>query len=196
MRILTRKIMAHNDQEIEIKIPLTKAKFLSVKQQLKKLAKFIKKTAQEDTYFTPIHRNFLKPKYPFEWFSIRKRGSNAELNYKHYYPEYAENHTHCDEYETKLERFDQIEKILKALNIKRLVTVNKIRETYNYKNQLEIALDQVRGLGYFIEIESTKNFGCVQKTRQKLFGFAKSLKIDTNRTDKRGYPYLLMKKKD
>lgn len=187
--------MAHGNQEIEIKIPLGKKQFLSVRRKIKKIAKFIKKTSQEDTYYTPTHRNFVKPKYPFEWLSIRKRGNNIELNYKHYYPKYAKNHTHCDEYETKLERFDQIEKIFKALNIKKLVTVRKIREIYIYKNQLEIALDQVKGLGYFIEIESLKNFGSIKKTRQKLFDFAKDLQIKVSRLDKRGYPYLLMKRR-
>lgn len=187
--------MTHNNQEIEIKIPLGKKQFLSVRRKIKKIAKFIKKTSQEDTYYTPAHKNFVKPKYPFEWLSIRKRGDNIELNYKHYYPEHAETHTHCDEYETKLGHEDQVEKIFKALNIKKLVTVNKIRETYNYKNELEIALDQVRELGYFIEIESLKSFGYIQKTRERLFDFAKSLKIDIKIMDKRGYPYLLINKK-
>lgn len=187
--------MAHNDQEIEIRVYLNKAKFLNIKREIKNIAKFMKKTSHQDTYFTPAHRNFVKPKYPFEWFSLRYRGKKNILNYKHFYPEYAKIHTHCDEYETEIGKIDQLKKIFSSLNIKKLVTVNKFRETYNYKNQLEIALDQVKDLGYFLEIESMKDFGSVQETRKKLFEFAKRLTIDLKHMDERGYPYLLMKKK-
>ena len=59
----------------------------------------------------------------------------------------------------------------------------------------EIALDKVRELGHFIEIEAKKNFGSIEATREKLFQFAKDLGIDITKTDLRGYPFLLMEKK-
>jgi adenylate cyclase class 2 len=187
--------MAHNDVEIEIKILLDKITFFKVKENLRKTAKFAKTSHQIDEYFTPPHRNFVEPRFPFEWLSIRQRGSKAILNYKHFYPENTEITTHCDEFETQIEKPDQLRKTFSALNFSSLVTVEKEREIYIYNDELEIALDTVKDLGYFIEIEAIKDLGGVEDTRKRLFEFAKNLGIGISKTDLRGYPFLLMKKK-
>ena len=162
---------------------------------MKSIARFVKSTKQIDEYLTPIHRNFVEPKFPFEWLSIRRRGEKVILNYKHYYPENVEITTHCDEFESEVKNPEQLEKIFSTLDFKKLVTVEKEREIYVYNDEFEIALDKVKDLGLFIEIEAIKDFGSVEETREKLFEFAKNLGIDITKTDKRGYPYLLMKKK-
>ena len=187
--------MSNNNIEIEIKIPLDKDTFFQVKEKLKKISKFVKNSHQIDEYFTPAHRNFVEPEFPFEWLSIRKRDDKVILNYKHYYPENVEVTTHCDEFETEIKNLDQLEKIFSVLNFKKLVTVEKEREVYIYNDEFEVALDIVKELGHFIEIEAMKDFGSVEATREKLFEFAKDLGIDISKTDKRGYPFLLMKKK-
>ena len=187
--------MAKDNIEIEIKIPIDESNFLKVKEKLQKITKFVKKSSQTDEYFTPIHRNFVEPKFPYEWLSIRKRGGKFILNYKHFYPENVEVSTHCDEFETVIEKPEQLEKIFSALNLKKLVVVEKEREVFIYNDKFEIALDIVKELGNFIEIEAIKDMGTINETREKLFQFVKNLGIDISNTDKRGYPFLLMKKK-
>jgi len=187
--------MSDKDREIEIKIPLSEETFPKIKERLKKNSRFVKNLPQVDEYFTPMHRNFVEPEYPYEWLSIRRRGDKVILNYKHYYPENTEVTTHCDEFETQIQDVNQLDKIFSTLNFRKLVTVEKEREVYIYNNELEIALDVVKELGYFVEIEAIKDFGSVEVTREKLFEFAKSLGIDISKIDKRGYPFLLMKKK-
>ncbi|MFH1229246.1 MAG: class IV adenylate cyclase [Candidatus Aenigmatarchaeota archaeon] len=188
--------MSNNDREIEIKIPLEKGEFLKIRESLKKTAAFVKTSKQVDDYFTPDHRNFVEPRFPFEWLSVRRRGEKAILNYKHYYPENVETATHCDEFEAEVKAPEKLEKILSAINMKKLVTVEKERETYNYNDEFEIALDTVKDLGHFIEIEAMKDFGSVESTRKMLFEFAKKLGIsDISNADKRGYPFLMMAKK-
>jgi len=186
--------MAHNDTEIEIKIKLDKDSFLRIREKVENTAKFVKKIQQADEYFTPAHRNFVEPKFPFEWLSIRKRGEMTILNYKHFVPENAEVHTHCDEFEVEIKNPDGMKKIFSVLNLKSLVTVDKEREIYAYEDEFEIALDVVKDLGYFIEIETMRNFGSVEKAREKLFEFAKILGVDASNPDLRGYPFLLMEK--
>lgn len=187
--------MASNNVEIEIKIPLEENKFIEVREKLRKIAKFEKTSSQVDEYFTPAHKNFLAVEFPFEWLSVRKRSGKTTLHYKHYYPENAENHTHCDEFELEVKGPEQLEKMLSALGFKSLVTVCKERETYSYTDELEIALDSVKDLGYFTEIEALTHYGGVEDTRKKLFEFAKCLGIDAVKTDNRGYPFALMKKR-
>ena len=186
--------MAANDIEVEIKVPLDAAVFSRIREKLRKIARFEKKSKQTDVYFTPAHRNFVGPEFPFEWLSIRERGGKAIFNYKHFYPENAETTTHCEEFETEISDAGRMNKIFSALNMKKLIVVEKERDVYIFKDEFEIALDSVKDLGKFIEIEALKDFGGVEKTRKRLLEFAGNLGIDASKADKRGYPFLLMKK--
>lgn len=182
------------DTEIEIKIKIDEKTFLNLREKLKPVAEFRKKLRQVDEYFTPVHRNFVEPRFPFEWLRIGRRGDKTILNYKHFYPENVEMGTHCDEFETVVKDEDQLRKLFAALDFKNMVTVDKEREVYA-NEEFEIALDKVKELGHFVEIETKKDFGSVEEARKKLFEFAKKLGVDTSSPDKRGYPFLAMEKK-
>ncbi|MFA6322001.1 MAG: class IV adenylate cyclase [Candidatus Buchananbacteria bacterium] len=187
--------MAFDNTEVEIKLALTEEEYFRLTNLLAKITSNQKESKQIDEYFTPANRNFLDPKFPCEWLSLRQRGEKIILNYKHWWPEGQETFTHCDEIEVKVVDYSQTKKALETLGIKSLVTVVKVRLTYNYQNEFEIFLDSVNDLGWFIEIEALKNFGSIQTTRQKLFELAEQLGCDISQPDKRGYPYLLLKKK-
>src|SRR3989344_3866425 len=107
--------MASNNQEIELKLPLSKKKCQDIKRKLQKIAKFVKLSQHKDQYFTPIYSSFFEPKYPYEWLSLRQRDDKSILNYKHWYPEGAKHTTHCDEYQTEISDAQQIVRILNAL---------------------------------------------------------------------------------
>lgn len=102
--------------------------------------------------------------------------------------------THCDEFETEVTNRGRLEKILASLNFQTLITVHKERTTYRYQDEFEIALDTVKDLGNFIEIEALKDFGGITATRKAVEEFAKNLGLNLANQDLRGYPYLLMKK--
>ena len=186
--------MAHNNIEVEIKIQLDKTSFYKLKDKVAKVAKFEGQSQQKDDYYSPQHRDFTAPKLPFEWLSIRSRAGKTILNYKHHYPENSENRTHCDEFETEIKNPTSLKKIFRVLNFRPLVTVEKERETYNYNGEFEILLDTVKDLGYFVEIEAIKDFGGVERTREKIFELAKFLGIDASKSNKGGYAFLMMKK--
>lgn len=183
------------NMEIEIRVPLDERTFSKVKEKLVKSSEFVKDSHQVDEYFTPAHRNFMEPHFPFEYFSVRRRGDKVILNYKHWHPENVEEATYCDEFETIVENGHNLEKMLTALNFKSLVIVEKEREIYTHNDEFEIALDTVKDLGHFIEVEAMKSFGSEEETRKKLFGFAENLGVDITKADNRGYPFLMMKKK-
>lgn len=187
--------MAISNIEIEIKIRLEEKDFLQFRKKISEIAKFIKKSNHVDEYFVPPSRNFLEPEYPFEWLSIRKRDGKTLLNYKHYYPEFAEFHTHADEFETEIKDEIQLKKIFDSLNFKSIATVEKEREVYNYNDEFEIELDFVKDLGNFVEIEAKKDFGSVTATRKRLLELARGFGLDVTKADKKGYPYLIMMKK-
>ena len=189
--------MAHNNIEIEIKIKLTKPKFEKIKKLLSKIAEQTNISHHIDTYYNPTYKSFLKPKNPYEWLTIRERDGKVKLNYKHWYPEGVKNTTHCDEFETEISNKSQMEKILKAVHFENFVTVDKKRITYEYNKEFEIALDQVKRLGYFIEVESMKNKGGIKKAHQKILEFLKTeLGITETKTVPGGYGAEMMRKQN
>lgn len=187
--------MAKDNIEVEIKLQVSEQDFLKARDWLAKNSKLAKTSKQEDEYFTPAHKDFMKPKHPFEWLSIRKRGGLVQLNYKHYHPEDVEETTYCDEFETEVSDLGNARRLFKAIGMKSLAIVNKERESYVYKNDFEISLDKVEDLGFFIEIEALADFGGEEKTREKVIEIAKVVGLNP-KTELRnkGYPLLLMEK--
>jgi len=185
------------DREVEIKIPVSHNEFYFVREMIQnsKTATFLDKTAQTDHYYIPAHRNFVGVKYPFEWLRVGERGSKIILNYKHFHPENQEKFTHCDEFSTEIENGEQLTKILLALDFKKIITVEKTREAYLYDNFFEVALDKVKDLGFFVEIEAKKDFGGVDATRYEVSALASKLMLNPWKADLRGYPYLMMVQK-
>lgn len=188
--------MAKDNIEVEFKVKLTKKKFESIKRKLSKIAIKTKSARHTDYYYDSKIKSFMKPKYPFEWLTIRDRDGKVKLNYKHWYPERVANTTHCDEYETEISNKDSLEKILKALHFENFITVDKKRLTYEYKNEIEIAMDEVKGLGYFIEVESIHNKDGPQKAHEKLLKFLKEeLGITKTKTIPGGYVGEILRRK-
>lgn len=188
--------MAHNNVEVEIKTQLTKKKFTDLEIWLSKNAKFIKTSEHSDDYYTPNYKSFLSPKYPFEWLTVRLRDGKILMNYKHWYPEGIKDTTHCDEYETQVSDAVQLSKILKAIRFTKFITVAKTRKVFNVgNNDIEVALDKVKGLGYFIEVESLRDFGGIKKTHKMLTEFLHKVGIMDTHTVPGGYAAELMRRK-
>ena len=186
--------MAKDNIEIEVKTRLSKKGFNRIRKYLQKTAKFVKTSHHIDTYYSPVGKIFLKPKYPYEWLSIRERDGKVALNYKHWYPEGAKNTTHCDEYQTLIEDKVQLKKMLSVLKFEKLVSVEKVRLVFK-KGDLEVALDNVKSLGFFIEIESEGNLGGFDKTRKRILDFARILQVNVESIIPGGYAAEMMRKK-
>ena len=177
-----------DNKEIEIKIALDITEYERLNKILSEKAQLIKHSVELDEYFSPTDKAYFKEKYPFEWLSIRKRNSKLTLNYKHFYPEGAEKHTYCDEFETEISSDEMLKNILNSLNVESVVTVKKKRIVFIYQNKWEVVLDKVEELGCFIEIEALEDQGGIEATRNCLFELVKYFEIDINKIDYRGYP--------
>ncbi len=175
-----------NDIETEIRVKTSKEEFGRIEKIMKINAKFLKSSNQEDTYYQPTYRKFLKDNNETidEWLRIGIRGNKKILNYKKWY-----DNMYCDEYEVEIDSEKNLERIFKILGLEKIAVVNKVRNTYNFLDKYEVALDYVEGLGYFIEIE-VKNYNeAAINEYDKLLKVAKDLNLNLNNIDKRGYPY-------
>ncbi len=188
--------MAVGDIEIEIKFRLDEKTFQRAKDLLNKTSRFVKTSQQLDEYFTPANRDFLQLEFPIEWLSLRKRDEKQLINYKHLNLGKSREVLFSDEFETIVEDVDKIKNIFSSLNFKSLVVVDKRRDIYIYNDEFEIALDFVKNLGRFMEVEAIKDFGSVENARNRILEFAKSLDLDESNIEHRGYPHLMLKEQD
>lgn len=183
-----------SDVETEIKIKLSEEEYRTLKNYLDGHGKFLKEVHQKDTYYSPTHRDFTKPKYPYEWLRIGERGNKIIVNYKHWYPEDAEVNTHCDEYEVEIDDVKNMDRIFKVLDLKEIAVVDKNRLTYMYLDKYEIALDTVDKLGYFVEIEVKRYDGEPIEEYENILKTARDLHLNLKNLDQRGYPYYFIGK--
>ena len=82
---------------------------------------------------------------------------------------------------------NNLNKILKALGLKELGTINKTRISYLYKEKYEFSFDTVKNIGTFIEIELINKRGNFEKDFFQLLNILEELKIDLNMIERKKY---------
>ena len=172
-----------SDIETEIKIKIDKDKYQSLISFMDDNAEFINESNHLDVYYEPAHRRFTDKEIIREWLRIGKRGNKNIITYKNWYD------VHCDEYEVEINDIDKMYKIFDVLNFKKISKVDKNRRKYIYLNKYEISLDNVKELGYFIEIEVIEYDKHIMQEYDGLLKLAKDLDLNLDDIDKKGYPY-------
>lgn len=185
--------MNNKNIEVELKFIVDDEKFLL--DWLKLNAKLIYTDRQIDKYFTPIHRDFLSVEQPIEFLRVRNSQGKWSITYKYFHSNNGQ-YSYCDEYESELSDGESLLKIFKKLELKHLVTVDKIRSSYSYKG-FEIELDNVKGIGLICEIEIKDKFDSPEEALLKIKDLAKDLKLKqgTQEIQKGRYMIMLAKKK-
>lgn len=179
-----------SDIEIELKFPIYNAD--QVINFLEQNAKFKHIKRQHDIYYNHPSRDFLADNENVnEWFRIRVSGDEAELNYKDFQPHGAKMRTHCIEYETAVTSYDQLSKILDALDFKELITVKKSRKIWIFKD-VEISMDEVDELGSFIELEYKGQNSNVDEVRDYLHETLRDIGANVGALELKGYPHMLL----
>lgn len=178
-----------SDIETEIKIKITENEYKYLDEYMKKNASLLKENRQLDTYYQPTYRKFLNDDIINEWLRIGERGNKKILNYKNWH-----NNMYCDEYEVEIDNSDNLDKIFDILGLEKIAIVDKKRKAFLYLNKYEIALDYVQKLGYFIEIEVKKYSKDPLEEYDDLLKVAKSLNLNLDNIDKKGYPYHIIYK--
>lgn len=179
------------DTEIEIQVNIENIKPLI--DFLDKNADFQKEICQTDEYFSPKGKKFIKHRPVKEWLRLRNSDGTYYINYKNYYYDKNGKSVYCDEYETKLEDIDKLNKIFKALNYESLVIVDKTRKVWTYKDY-EISIDSVKNLGDFVEIEyiNKNKKQDPKRITDKMVSFLKDIGCGRIKRNYVGYPFQLM----
>jgi len=179
------------DVEIEIKVRVQKIGGLV--KFLKKSGRFLGQSHQIDDYFTPPHRNFTAADPITEWLRLRDSDGKFSVTYKFWHMDKNAKSTYCDEYQTDIADITKLKKIFQALDFSSLVTVDKIRRTWQYRDY-EISLDAVTGLGDYVEIEyrGPKKATAAKAIGAQMIGFLKKHGCGKIERDFAGYPHRLL----
>jgi len=179
------------NKEIEIAVIVRNPK--EAEKNILKIAKFIREVRQIDKYFVPKDKDFFKEKLTKEYLRVRYDKNKSHINYSYCYYDKNNNFLQTDEYESIVENPEDVEEILRRIGMIHKITVDKLRKYFEYKD-FEITLDNIKGLGYFIEIEAKNDFGSAEKTRDECYKVLSKLNVDYEKCPDIGYPDMVLRK--
>lgn len=184
-----------NNIEIEMKYKITKKIYDEIIEYFKIENIKAEVEKQNDIYFSPIHFPFLGGEIDNECLRLRILENKNILSYKRFIPPTNNEPDHCIEHELEISDTEKLKLILKDLRIKEEFTLKKERKIFIYKNNIEISLDIIDHLGYFIELEIIKHEN-INEAVNEINGFIKKFKITESMRNYDGYSYLLFNEKN
>lgn len=104
--------------------------------------------------------------------------------------------SHSDEYETGIDNFDTALEIQKRLGFNELIRIDNTKYTY-LTEEYEIVLEDVVGLGLFLEVEKIQQVSDDKalQTKEEIRSFLKTLGIEFGEEQNAGKPELMLRKK-
>lgn len=181
--------------EIEKKYQITKEIYDAIVLYFEEKNQTYQLEKQNDIYFSPIHFPFLGGEIDNECLRIRVLEDKNILSYKKYIPATSKEPSHCIEHELEIKDIEKMKFILEDLRISEVFTLKKDRKSFLYQNEIEIALDVVDQLGYFIELEIV-DFRNVGHALEEMKQFISKFGITEEMRNCEGYSYLLFNQKE
>ncbi len=177
--------------EVEFKARIENfEKFMEVKNRILSLgSKLISKTLEEDIYFQHPLRDFSKTD---EALRIRKTNGKSYLTYKG--AKISKISKTRLEIQTEIENFENTKEIFLKLGFKPVAIISKKREKY-ILGSTSIYMDEVKDLGYFIEIEEEiENEATIKMIEEKLIKIFEKINIPKSSITIKSYLELLLEK--
>lgn len=183
-----------NSIEIEVKLQIESEQYHNLLKYFKKECSKHTRKEQHDVYFSPENPSFFGGDIDDECIRIRIQKDKYILCYKKIFWGENESDIHIAEYETEVSNLEATTNILKGVRINKICEVKKNRDSFIYKDIFEISLDEVKGLGYFIEVEIYDKNIPVKEANQLLLEFISEMHLDITKRNLKGYSYLMYEK--
>ncbi len=178
--------------EVETKVAIPKGEVKALRERIKKIATFKKEGKKSDDYFA-----IQKKGYPKKAFRIRAMKDTYEVTFKKWLKNYWSKEVVVkQEFEFKLSGKEEVKNLLalfKDLGFSEWIKKIKYNETYTHKKdkRLSIEINNVKHLGYFMEIEYLATKSEIKTARNKIMKALKELDIPKNWIDNTGYTKML-----
>lgn len=151
---------------------------------------------QHDIYFSPILCPFFGGEINNESLRIRVVDDKNILNYKKFIGKADNSDSYCIEHEMEIDNIPMFKQILKDLRIEEALTLIKKRKKYIFNNMLEVSLDDVKYLGYFIEIEIIDSEKDINKAIELRDILINEFNLKEEMRSYKGYGYMLFEKNE
>lgn len=164
--------------EVEAKIKIENP--IVWRERIKEIADFKKVQNKKDNYYALSKKDH-------KMVRVREIDRITQINFKR--PISYKNGIHA---KTEIEFETPNRKIIELLNefgFKKFITKSKITELYSHKKykNINIEINNVKKLGWFLEIEGLCKKSQVGKTRKKIEKILKILKVKKSQVEKKGY---------
>ncbi len=177
-------------QEIEVKAKVGNLE--AVAEKLRSLGCEISEPAiQDDTIFVNYTSAYDEAVSGEGMNFLRIRKSKGKILFTIKQPQ--SNELDCLEREVEVNDAQEMEEAILLLGYHEAVQVYKIRRKANY-NGYEICLDDIRGLGTFVEIEKIAENENAEMVQEELFNFLESLGVKREDRITNGYDTLVYRK--
>lgn len=177
---------------MEIEVKLRVKDFEKLKNRLIKLgAIFKEEISNEDRYFTLKHRDFMKTKECLRIRTIPEKNISI-LTYKPKTTPKMKKEGFIWKKETEIQVNNEkiLSEILEQLGCIELTKVYKIRKEFELEGFM-LALDTVKGIGHFLEIEKISNN--VITTKKRIWEILEKLGFDKSDIEPANYRDLVIK---
>ena len=178
--------------EVETKVVVPKDELKNLREKISSIGKFEKKGKKSDDYFAIQTKG-----YPKKAFRIRAMKDVYEVNFKKWLTNYWTKEVVVkQEFEFKLKGKEEVEDLLelfKDLGFEEWVRKTKWNETYSYNKdkKVNIEINKVKHLGWFLEIEYLSQKSEIKTARNKILKVLKELEIPFEWIDNTGYTKML-----
>ena len=175
--------------EVESKIKVHDVKH--AREQIRKIAKFMGIENKKDSYYSLTYKD-----YPKKSLRIRDKGKSREINFKEW-RNYKDGIWAKKEVEFKVSDLKNFFDLLDDFGFKRWMRKEKKTYLYRTKSGVDIELNYVKKLGWFIEVEILCKKSEVSNARKKVKRVMDELGVEKKFIEKKGYTKILweLKKK-
>ncbi len=161
-------------------------------EKVRERFKFMRKEVHEDIYYQHPCRDFSKTDEALR-IRIKRFNGHFEVFLTYKGPKLDTMSKTRKEIEVPISDVDAYSALLSYLGFKEVLTIRKVREKYYVEKGVTITLDEVEGLGKFIEIEKLVKEGeNIQKEVRKLRMILKNLGVE--KFERKSYLELLLEK--
>lgn len=181
------------NKEIEIKFKLASEHLNRLRQWLGSNASYQGHVEQTEYYLNNPKQSFLTQRedgfrdIPESYLRVRctKQGDWVTFKKWHLDPTTG-SRVYADEYEAALDSGSTMVGLLEQLGYTEKVVIKKSRSRWNYR-AFEIVVDEVEGIGTFIEIELKQCDDSVDQGREQIYSLMRNLGISKIERIDRGY---------
>lgn len=167
--------------EVESKVKVRDAK--EARKRIKRLARFVKVEEKFDDYYSMHHGN-----YPKKSLRIRDRGKKREVNFKQWLS-FSDGIWAKKEVEFEVSDLRNFFDLLDDFGFKKWMRKEKRTELYKTKDGVNIELNYVKRLGWYIEIEvlCRKDRKNISRAQKKVADVRRKLGVKKQYIVKKGY---------